>query len=176
MITVLRIGHRPARDKRITTHVALAARAFAADEILIDTKDEKLEATISKVVDRFGGTFKVKSGVPWRKFLKSWQGSIVHLTMYGEHIDEVINRISKADKILIIVGSEKVPAEVYSQADFNIAVGHQPHSEVAALAIFLDRFFKGEALKKEFNGKLTIHDSANGKVVVETQSLKNNKK
>jgi tRNA (cytidine56-2'-O)-methyltransferase len=174
MIIVLRIGHRPARDKRITTHVALTARAFGADEILIDTKDDKLEATISGVIDRFGGSFKVKSGVNWRKFLKSWHSKIVHLTMYGEHIDEVIKRIPMDDNILIIVGSEKVPAEVYSHADFNIAVGHQPHSEVAALAIFLDRFFKGEALKKEFKGKLTIHDSPKGKVVVETQNLKSN--
>ncbi|TLZ95287.1 MAG: tRNA (cytidine(56)-2'-O)-methyltransferase, partial [Methanobacteriota archaeon] len=30
MITVLRLGHRPARDKRVTTHVALTARAFGA--------------------------------------------------------------------------------------------------------------------------------------------------
>jgi len=36
MITVLRIGHRISRDKRITTHVALVARAFGADKILIE--------------------------------------------------------------------------------------------------------------------------------------------
>ncbi len=28
MIAVLRLGHRPERDKRITTHVALTSRAF----------------------------------------------------------------------------------------------------------------------------------------------------
>ena len=41
MITILRIGHRISRDKRITTHVALVARAFGADNILVDTKDKK---------------------------------------------------------------------------------------------------------------------------------------
>ena len=43
MITVLRIGHRISRDKRITTHVALVARAFGADNILIDSIDKKIE-------------------------------------------------------------------------------------------------------------------------------------
>ena len=38
MIIVLRIGHRIGRDKRITTHVALVARAFGANEIIIDKK------------------------------------------------------------------------------------------------------------------------------------------
>ena len=36
MIIVLRIGHRIGRDKRITTHVALVARAFGANKIIID--------------------------------------------------------------------------------------------------------------------------------------------
>jgi tRNA (cytidine56-2'-O)-methyltransferase len=45
MITVLRIGHRPERDKRITTHVGLVSRAFSAEKMLVDTKDtEKLAA------------------------------------------------------------------------------------------------------------------------------------
>ena len=71
------------------------------------------------------------------------------------------------DHILIIVGSEKVPREVYDKADFNIAIGHQPHSEVAALAIFLDRYFEGTELNKKFDGKLKIQGSSRGKKVVE---------
>ena len=47
MITVLRLGHRKGRDKRITTHVGLVARAFGADELLISTKDEGIEITIN---------------------------------------------------------------------------------------------------------------------------------
>ncbi|TFG70124.1 MAG: tRNA (cytidine(56)-2'-O)-methyltransferase, partial [Methanomassiliicoccus sp.] len=30
MIVVLRLGHRPERDQRVTTHVALTARALGA--------------------------------------------------------------------------------------------------------------------------------------------------
>ena len=46
MINVLRLGHRIGRDKRITTHVALVARAFGADKILIDTEDRKTEEIV----------------------------------------------------------------------------------------------------------------------------------
>jgi tRNA (cytidine56-2'-O)-methyltransferase len=47
MITVLRIGHRLGRDKRITTHVALVARAFGANKILVDTVDKKIMETFN---------------------------------------------------------------------------------------------------------------------------------
>ena len=167
MITVLRLGHRPSRDKRITTHIGLVARAFNADKLLIDTKDEKLEATIQGVINRFGGTFSVESGISWRNVIKTCQGTVIHLTMYGEHIDDVIMKIKKNKDLLIIVGSEKVPREIYERADLNIAIGHQPHSEVAALAVFLDRFFGGAGLRKDFGGKLQIIGQFKGKKVIE---------
>ena len=53
MISVLRIGHRPERDKRITTHIGLVARAFSAERLIIDTKDTELENTIAGVVSRY---------------------------------------------------------------------------------------------------------------------------
>ena len=51
-------------------------------------------------------------------------------------------------------------------ADFNISVGNQPHSEVAALAIFLDRYSGGKWQKKEFNGKIEIQPCNKGKKVI----------
>lgn len=165
MITVLRIGHRIERDKRITTHVALVARAFGADTILIDTKDEKMETTIQSVCKRFGGNFKIQTGVNKYDVVKKWQGSIIHLTMYGETLEKTIPKIPKNVDLLIIVGAEKVPPFFYEHADFNVSVGNQPHSEVAALAIFLDRFTEGNWQKKKFNGKLTIHPANKGKNV-----------
>ena len=171
MITILRIGHRPERDKRITTHVGLVARAFNADRMLVDTKDAKLEETLDGVVTRFGGAFEMKTGVSWRNILHNWSGVVIHLTMYGEHIDKVIKKIPIDGNLLIIVGSEKVPREVYERAQFNIAIGHQPHSEVAALAIFLDRYFSGSELNKDFNGKLSIQDCPKGKVVLGDNKL-----
>jgi len=90
----------------------------------------------------------------------------VHLTMYGLHLDDVLPRIPR-ENLLVIVGAEKVPAEVYRLSDLNVAVGSQPHSEVAALAVFLDRLLEGEGLQREFKGRLRIRPSARGKDVVD---------
>lgn len=167
MITVLRLGHRRGRDKRVTTHVGLVSRAFGADELLISSKDEGVERTLKDVTNRFGGKFKVKSGVKWRKIVEKWDGIKIHLTMYGEHIDDVLPKIPKDRDLLIIVGAEKVPGEVFKAVNFNVALGNQPHSEVAALALFLDRFLGGEGLRRNYQGRLKIIPSKNGKKVVE---------
>ena len=156
MITVLRLGHRISRDKRITTHVALVARAFGADNIIISTKDQQIEDNIRSICKRFGGDFNIKTGLNHKKIIKQWEGNIVHLTMYGETLDKSINTIDKKKDLLIIVGAEKVPPQIYEMADFNVSVGNQPHSEVASLAIFLDRYNGGKWQKKQFDGKIEI--------------------
>jgi len=45
-LEVLRLGHRPARDKRITTHVCLTARALGATRVRIAEKDAAGNITI----------------------------------------------------------------------------------------------------------------------------------
>lgn len=167
MITVLRLGHRPARDKRVTTHVALTARAFGANAVLVSTKDPGLERSVRDVVRRFGGSFRIETGVPWRQAIKSWDGTSVHLTMYGEPIDSVLPRLPDSGNLLIVVGAEKVPRDVFDLVNANVAVGHQPHSEVAALAVFLDRVLGGRALHREFDGRLQVRPRARGKQVIE---------
>ncbi len=167
-ITVFRAGHRPFRDKRITTHVALVARAFGAEEVIVDTRDSELEETVNKVTSEFGGNFSIRSGVNWIKEYRKFDGLKVYLTMYGEPVDDVITRISgmeKKDRIAVLVGAEKMPPDAYAISDFNVAVTNQPHSEVAALAIFLDRAMNGEELNREFGGKMRVYPSARGKVV-----------
>jgi len=163
-IVVLRLGHRPARDKRVTTHVCLAARALGADKVIVSTRDASVERSVRGVVSRFGGGFDVETGVPWRRALAAWSGTVVHLTMYGEPIDDVLPRIPRKD-VLVVVGAEKVPGEVFGRADFNVAVGNQPHSEVAALAVFLDRYLQGAGLRQSFDGPMRIVPSVRGKVV-----------
>ncbi len=167
-IYVLRLGHRPERDKRVTTHVALTARAFGAQGIYVSTKDEELERSVRSVVERFGGDFCITTGIRWREFLRSFEGTKVHLTMYGIHIDDALPRIKQAmsEKVLVIVGAEKVPPEVYQQATFNVGVGNQPHSEVAALAVFLDRLKEGEGLRTDFHGHMKVLPCERGKRVV----------
>ncbi|MEM5872145.1 MAG: tRNA (cytidine(56)-2'-O)-methyltransferase, partial [Candidatus Aenigmatarchaeota archaeon] len=91
----------------------------------------------------------------WRKVIKEYKEKgfcIIHLTMYGMPIQKKIRTIRKNKKILVIIGSEKVPGEVYELSNFNISVTSQPHSEVAALAIFIDKFFGGKELYKKFKG------------------------
>ena len=65
---------------------------------------------------------------------------------------DAIPKIPKDEDIMIIVGASKVPFEVYERADFNVSVGNQPHSEIAALAIFLDRYTEGKALYEDRHG------------------------
>jgi tRNA (cytidine56-2'-O)-methyltransferase len=166
MINILRIGHRISRDKRITTHVALVARVFGADKIFIDTLDKKIEETIRSTCNRFGGNFEIETGIDKKKIIKNWKGTIVHLTMYGEELKKSIDKIDKKKDLLIIVGAEKVPPYIYEAANFNVSIGNQPHSEVAALAIFLDRYTNGIWEKKRFNGKIEILPSNKGKKVI----------
>jgi len=162
VITVLRLGHRPSRDKRVTTHVALTARALGADAILVSTKDAVLERTVRDVVRRFGGSFRIDTGVAWRRALRDWPGPKVHLTMYGLPLDANVPKIG-TDGLLVVVGAEKVPRDVYDLVDLNVAVGNQPHSEVAALAVFLDRVLAGEALRRNFGGRVRIRPGSKGR-------------
>lgn len=165
MITVLRLGHRPGRDKRITTHVALVARCFGADRMILTVKDEELMRRVQEVNDRFGGRFSIEFNDKWKQAISRFQGTRVHLTMYGERISETMNKIKRDGDLMVIVGAEKVPAEVYTLADFNIAVGNQPHSEVSALAIFLDRYTEGRWERQEFAGRVKIIPAPRGKRV-----------
>ncbi len=165
VIAVLRIGHRIDRDKRVTTHVALVARAFGADIMYITTKDEKIKQNIQSVCTRFGGNFQVQTGVDHKKIIKNWKGAIVHLTMYGEELEKATKQLDTNRDLLIIVGAEKVPPYFYKVADLNVSVGNQPHSEVAALALFLDRFTKATWQKKPFDGNIQIIPCVKGKKV-----------
>jgi len=116
-------------------------------------------------------------GLPWKQVVKEWKekkGIVVHLTAYGENIQtsDVIQKIKTSGKdILIIVGSQKVPSAFFSKAvsDFNVAIGNQPHSECSSLAVFLDHFFEGKELSREFEGaKMKIIPQKSGKKVLKT--------
>lgn len=171
-VYILRLGHRPERDKRITTHVALVARAFGAHGFLLaDVCDGHVMESIRRVLGKWGGKMHLECGVPGRRYVREWKrqgGMVVHLTMYGLHVDDVIDEIRGDPRPkLVIVGAEKVPRFFYDEANYNVAIGHQPHSEVAALAIFLDRLYMGMELHLSFPGaKLVVEPSARGKKVV----------
>ena len=96
--------------------------------------------------------------------------SAIFLCM-GSILPNVTDELKKCDKLMIVVGAEKVPPEIYQLADWNIAVGSQPHSEVAAVAITMDRIADVEPLEKKFPGaELKIVPSEKGKRVIENVS------
>ena len=213
-VAVLRLGHRPSRDERMTTHVGLTARALGADRAVLAGDAGKSRETVADITDRFGGPFAVELTDSPKAVLRDWDGKVVHLTMYGERVQDVETEIRAAHRgaggesdgevddgetddakvgndkvddsetdddeadegrtndgqpILVVVGSQKVSFDVYEAADWNVGVTNQPHSEVAGLAVFLDRLFEGRELDREWaNADRRVVPEATGKTVVPT--------
>jgi tRNA (cytidine56-2'-O)-methyltransferase len=138
-VSVLRLGHRAGRDPRLTTHVALTARALGAERLYLHPPDDELAGRVAAVGRTRGGSFEVIGAPDWKSVVREFDGGVVHLTMYGEPIEKRLALLRRQPRLLVLVGGAKVPAEAYQRATWNIAVGHQPHSEVAALAVLLER-------------------------------------
>ena len=136
-VSVLRIGHRAGRDPRLSTHVALTARAFGAERLYLHPPDAALASRVGAVARTWGGDFEVVGTEDWRSVVRAFDGPVAHLTMYGEPLESRLAELRRAKSILVVVGGAKVPPELYGRATWNLAVGHQPHSEVAALAVVL---------------------------------------
>jgi len=172
-VVILRLGHRIPRDLRVTTHVCLTARAFGADGlVLADVVDKTVERTVLDVCRRFGGTFAIRMGEPWKQVIKQWKakgGDVVHLTAYGIPLPEAIQTIKASpNPKLVVVGASKVPGEAFELATWNVSVTNQPISEVSALAVFLDRYFEGKQFSINFqNAKMKIVPSTRGKEIID---------
>ena len=154
-INVLRLDHRLKRDTRITTHVCLTSRAFGASKVwLSGEQDHRLMDNVRDIVNRWGGDFEVAYEKNFMKVITDWRdngGKIVHLTMYGSQAQDVVSEVRNSNKdILIVVGGSKVPTKVYENSDWNVSVTTQPHSEVAALAVFQHMLMDGEEFNIEF--------------------------
>ncbi|WP_135604660.1 tRNA (cytidine(56)-2'-O)-methyltransferase [Methanococcoides sp. NM1] len=173
-VVILRLGHRPERDKRITTHVGLTARALGAEGMLLASNDKGIKNAIEDVADRWGGSFYVENDVNWKSEIEKWKeegGKVCHLSMYGINLPDATEDIKGCEKLMIVVGAEKVPSEIYDMADWNVAVGNQPHSEVAAVALTMDRIAQNEPLRQEFgDAELTIVPMECGKRVIDNKT------
>jgi tRNA (cytidine56-2'-O)-methyltransferase len=87
--------------------------------------------------------------------------------MYGLRLQDVISEIRTEKKILVVVGAEKVPGNMYELANYNVAVANQPHSEISALALFLDHLYDGAELELAFpDAELGVLPTAIGKTVI----------
>jgi len=172
-LTILRLDHRPYRDKRITTHCALVGRAFGADEFLFSgTEDLGIITVITKTNENWGGNYRIRfveDALSFVNGFKSEGGIVIHLTMYGLKVQEKIEELKKLRQyknVLLIVGGAKVPTEYFQLADYNIAIGNQPHSEVSALSLML-YLLDNLSLNKTFdNGKLKIIPSNDIKKII----------
>ncbi len=96
----------------------------------------------------------------------------MHLTAYGLPLPKLLPEIQDTDAdLLVIIGSEKMPGEIFKLADWNISVTNQPMSEVAALAIFLDWFKKHREFEHEFSkAQVQIVPSRSGKEIQQLSS------
>jgi len=173
MIEILRLSHRLKRDVRVSTHCALASRALGASKIYYSGQhDSSYEDSVNKIVSNWGGDFTieyVKNPIELIKAKKRENYLVVHLTCYGLELNKEIVKIRKNKKILVVVGSEKVPPEIYHLADINLSIGNTPHSEISALSIFLYEFFGKDILNKNFkNAKIKIIPSKIGKRVIKS--------
>ncbi len=116
-VATLRIGHRLVRDDRVTTHSALVARAFGCSKIYMSDVDESIIKTVEKVAINWGRSdFLIEICDDWKEIVRMWKkdgAKIIHLTMYGMNVDNMIESIRSEDKILVVIGAKKVPRELF---------------------------------------------------------------
>ncbi|MEK6958117.1 MAG: tRNA (cytidine(56)-2'-O)-methyltransferase [archaeon] len=172
-VVVLRYGHRHVRDYRVTSHCCLVARAFGARKIeIVGDKDENIEKTLNEMNAHWGKGAEIEFVDSWRKRMEHYHSkgfTSVHLTMYGIPVEKAEKELRKKEKLLVIIGSQKVEKEVYEKAHYNISVTLQPHSEIAALAVFLDRVLEGKELATVFpEAKINVVPNERGKSVKKT--------
>ncbi|MHA1786517.1 MAG: tRNA (cytidine(56)-2'-O)-methyltransferase [Candidatus Helarchaeota archaeon] len=162
------------RDERITAHLALISRLFDVRKFLLaDIEDKGLKQNIKKLQNIWGGNLDLQVKINPSKYITNWKlskGFIVHLTMYGEKFDdEILKKLKTHKKLLIIVGSQKVPFKYYELSDLNLSIGNQPHSELSALTILLYELLgrKKDFLYRDFkNSKQKIIPSSKSKKIV----------
>lgn len=172
---ILRLGHRFVRDDRVTMHIFLAARAFGAEQAVYSgQQDPTMEGQVKEIVKKWGGNFTVEYTSDALKQLQTWKQAgreLIHLTMYGLPVQDVIEKIRRSPREkVIIIGGAKVKRSIYDVAEWNIAVTSQPHSEISALSVFLHILFQGAELEKMHeNARFYIIPQAHGKKMIQTE-------
>jgi len=146
------------------------ARAFGARAVHISgMRDDSICAAVERVALHWGGPFRVDFEPSPLQLVRGWKaggGKVAHLTMYGIPVGKALGGLAGSPKLLVVVGGEKVPRQYYELSDYNVAIGNQPHSEVAALAIFLDRVTCGAWEELRFSSaRVKITPSERGKSV-----------
>ncbi len=136
----------------------------------LEPADPALTERVAALARGWGGAFVVDGVDDWRRVVRSFPGRVVHLTMYGEPLARALPRLRGSDRLLLVVGGAKVPPDLYRLAHANVAVGAQPHSEVAAVAIVLDRLLGGPDRARFPGARRRVVPQARGKKVVTLRS------
>lgn len=154
----------------MTTHVGLTARAIGARRVVLPSHANEAIETVRDVTDRFGGPFAVEGVGNPRRWLFDSEAPIAHLTMYGRPVTETITEVEssvRGRRLNVVVGGGKVTGNVFDRATWNVAVTNQPHSEVGALAVFLDRLLDGAGVDRDWRGaERVVIPSESGKRIV----------
>ena len=135
-------------------------------------RDDALADRVAAVTARWGGTFEVVGVDDWKNVVRSFPGAVAHLTMYGLPLDRLLPRLARHRAILLVVGGAKVPSELYRSSTYNVAVGHQPHSEVAAIAVALERLLGLPRPVRPGEAPQRIVPTARGKRVAGTRRVR----
>ena len=74
---------------------ALVSRAFGSYKIYMTEVDDSIKETLKRVSARWGGLsdFRIEIIKDPLKLIRKWQkndGKVIHLTMYGINVDDVI--------------------------------------------------------------------------------------
>jgi tRNA (cytidine56-2'-O)-methyltransferase len=170
-VVVLRLGHRISRDHRISMHCGLTARALCARGVIYSgDPDESILKSVNRVTEEWGGKFHASYEKSWKKVISDHKRKgfvVVHLSTHGVLLYTAMRKIKVKKKILAVLGGEDGPWEMYELADLSVAITNEPHSEIAALALFMDRAFGGKEMGKKFPGaKKRVVPQERGKKVI----------
>ena len=127
-LAVLRLSHRVMRDKRISTHLALTARAFGADEFFYTgDHDSHVEESIERIQQEWGGDLTVTHiGKPWN-FLKEWKkqgGIVIHLTMYGIELSNKLKEIQNFENGDLLITTDNFHSWLGPRTSIRVQIGH----------------------------------------------------
>ncbi|MEM3841088.1 MAG: hypothetical protein QXN59_00100 [Candidatus Micrarchaeaceae archaeon] len=172
MIIVLVVG-KPNYENMLD--ICLTARALGASSAVFTISNpqliSRLKRSCSVVAKKWGGNFSVQFTSNWKGYLESRRNyKTVHLTRYGIPVQKRLYTLRSYKNIIIAISTTKELKSMCTVADFNISITSQPHSSIAAMAIFLNQYFAGRELSLNFsNAKFKVLPSQNEQLLKRTK-------
>ena len=124
-VWVLRLGHRRGRDPRLTTHVALTARALGCNGIILSgEKDDSIIENINEIVKNWGSFW----GEIWKKLEEDrhkLNGILTRLTQQKKKIGKLAKKYEKQLK--------RVSADQSKRKKILVQIRNQKSMELAAI-------------------------------------------